>query len=88
MAAPTKVNPQVTDSVTSSNTMVLGSSPAMAASNLQQATAQAMSNGAQNATTAQQQAAILHQAATTVGATILFSIDTASVAKGTSVIYK
>ena len=88
MPQPKTVSSQVTDSVTSSNTMVLGSSPAMAASNLQQATAQAMSIGAQNSTTAQQQANIIQQAATTVGATLLYSIDTASTAKGTQIIYK
>ena len=55
MASPPAVNSQITDSVTQANVKVLGDSPAMALSNLYQATAQALSNAAHNATTSQQQ---------------------------------
>lgn len=64
MAFPTAVNSQITDSVTQSNTSVLGHIPATATGFLQQATAQALANAAHNATFAQQQANILAQAVT------------------------
>lgn len=83
MAYPTAVNDQITDSVTQANTKVLGDAPAIAMGNLFQATAQALSNAAHNATTSQQQSNITAQAATTMGVTILYSIDTASDAVGT-----
>lgn len=78
MAYPTAVNSQITDAVTQANVKVLGDAPAVALGNLYQATAQALSNAAHNATTAQQQATITMQAATTSGVTTLYSIDTAS----------
>jgi len=78
MAFPTSVNDQITDSVTQANVKVLGDAPAIALGNLYQATAQALSNAAHNATTAQQQATITMQAATTSGVTTLYSVDTAS----------
>jgi len=80
MAFPTAVNDQVTDSVTQSNVKVLADAPAMAMGTLYQATAQALSNAAHNATTAQQQAAVTAQAALTQGISTLYSIDTASAA--------
>ena len=87
MAYPTAVNNQITDSVTQVNTKVLGDAPAVALGNLYQATAQALANAAHNATTSQQQTNITAQAATTMGVTTLYSIDTASDAKGTKTIY-
>ncbi|TBR41728.1 glycerol-3-phosphate dehydrogenase [Marinomonas agarivorans] len=78
MAFPTAVNDQITDSVTQANVKVLGDAPAMSMGNLFQATSQALANAAHNATTAQQQTAITAQAATTMGVTTLYSIDTAS----------
>ncbi len=87
MAFPTAVNSQITDSITQANTKVLGDAPAMAMGNLFQATAQALANAAHNATTSQQQTNITAQAATTSGVTTLFSIDTASDARGTRAIY-
>lgn len=65
MAYPTSVNSQITDAVTQSSVQVLGDAPAQALGSLYQATAQALGLAAQNATTAQQQAAILAQAVTT-----------------------
>ena len=84
---PTAVNSQITDSVTQANTKVLGDAPAVALSNLYQATSQALSNAAHNATNAQQQNNVMAQAVTTMGVTTLYSIDTASTARGTSYIY-
>lgn len=72
------VNPQVTDSVTQANVKVLGDSPAIAMGNLYQATAQALANAAHNATAAQQQNYVTAQAATTMGVSTLYSIDTAA----------
>jgi hypothetical protein len=87
MAFPTAVNSQITDSVTQANTQVLGTAPAIAMGNLFQATAQALSNAAHNATTNQQQSNVTAQAATTMGVTMMYSIDTASDAVGTSKIF-
>lgn len=88
MAFPTAVNDQITDSITQSNTKVLGDAPAIAMGNLYQATSQALSNAAHNATATQQQAAIIAQAALTQGVSILYSIDTADSAVATSEMFK
>jgi hypothetical protein len=72
MAFPTAVNSQITDSVTQSNLKVLGDAPALALANLYQATAQALSNAAHNATALQQQNYVLAQAATASGISLLF----------------
>lgn len=85
MAFPTSVNDQITDSVTQVNTHVLGENPAVAMGDLYQATAQALSNAAHNATLSQQQSFVTDQAATTAGVSTLYSIDTASDAASTGV---
>jgi len=87
MAFPTAVNSQITDSVTQANTKVLGDAAAIAMGNFFQATSQALANAAHNATSSQQQSNITAQAATTMGVTTLYSIDTASDAVGTKQIY-
>ncbi len=87
MAFPTSVNDQITDSVTQANTKVLGDAPAVAMGNLFQATAQALANAAHNATSSQQQTNITAQAATTMGVTTLYSIDTASTGIATQKIF-
>ena len=86
MAFPTAVNNQITDSVTQANVQVLGTAPAVAMSNLYQATAQALANAAHNATVAQQQLFVTAQAATTMGVATLLSIDTAATGKATATI--
>ena len=86
-AFPTAVNGQITDAVTLVNTKVLGDAPAIAMGNLYQATAQALANAAHNATTAQQQSAVTAQAATTMGVSLLYSIDTASTGTATAAIF-
>ncbi len=78
MAFPTLVNGQITDSVTQANTKVLGDAPALALSNLYQATAQALSNAAHNATTSQAQTNVTAQAATTMGVATLYALDSAA----------
>jgi len=88
MAFPTSVNNQITDSVTQANVKVLGDAPAMAMGNLFQATSQALSNAAHNATLAQQQTNITAQAATTAGVALLYALDTASTGKATASILK
>lgn len=84
----TTVNSQITDAVTQANVKVLGDAPAIALGNLYQATAQALANAAHNATSAQQQAAITFQAATTMGVNVLYSIDTATTAIATAKIFQ
>ena len=86
MAYPTSVNNQITDSVTQANTKVLGDAPAVAMGNLFQATAQALSNAAHNATTSIQQTNVTAQAATTMGVATLYAIDTASTGVATKTI--
>ena len=86
MAFPTSVNNQITDSVTQANVEVLGDAPALSMGNLFQATSQALSNAAHNATSSQQQTAVTAQAATTMGVTTLYCVDTASTGKATSAI--
>lgn len=86
MAFPTSVNDQITDSVTQANVKVLGDAPAMAMGNLFQATSQALSNAAHNATQAQQQTNITAQAATTAGVALLYALDTATTGKATKAI--
>lgn len=81
MAYPTAVNNQITDAVTQANVQVLGDAPSIAMGNLYQATAQALSNAAHNATTAQQQMNVTAQAATTMGVAVLLSLNTASSGK-------
>lgn len=77
MAFPTSVNDQTTDSVTQSNVEVLGQAPAVAMGNLYQAVAQALGNAAHNATSAQLQAYVTAQAATTAGVAMLFGLEPA-----------
>jgi hypothetical protein len=88
MAFPTSVNSQITDSITQTSVKVLGDAPAMAMGNLYQATAQALSNAAHNATNSQQQLNVLSQAVTTMGVSTLYSIDTAAAGIGTSEILR
>lgn len=86
MAYPTAINNQITDSVTQANVQVLATSPAVAMSNLYQATAQALANAAHNATNAQQQNNITAQAATVMGVATLYSLDTSSTGLATQAI--
>lgn len=82
MAFPTGVNSQVTDAVTQTNVKVLGDAPAIALGNLIQATAQALSNAAHNATMAQQQSNITAQAATTAGVNLIHATVSGGAGRG------
>tara|TARA_B100001250_G_scaffold317330_1_gene279777 strand:- start:292 stop:930 length:639 start_codon:yes stop_codon:yes gene_type:complete len=88
MAFPTAVNNQITDSITQSNVKVIADAPAVAMGNLYQATSQALSNAAHNATTNQQQMGITMQAALVQGITTLYGIDVASGATPASHLYR
>ena len=88
MAFPTALNNQITDAVTQANVKVLGDSPAMAMGNFYNATGQALSNAAHNATSLQHQSNVTAQAATTMGVTSLLSLDTATAAKATKTVLK
>lgn len=71
------VNEQITDSITQTNTKVLGDLPAMAMGNFYASMGAALSNASMNATTAQQQAGITMQAATVQGVNSLTAIGSA-----------
>ncbi|MEB3703328.1 RebB family R body protein (plasmid) [Candidatus Bealeia paramacronuclearis] len=79
MAFPTSVNNQITDAVTQSNVKVLGESAAVALSNLYQSSANSLAQSIQNATFAQQQSNLIHQATTTQGINLIYAVDTAAV---------
>lgn len=79
MALPTAVNSQITDSVTQGNVKVLGDSPALSLSNLYQVISQSLGLAAQNSVFAQQHTNIVHQAATTQGVNLIYSIDTETI---------
>ena len=78
MAYPTAVNSQITDSIAQVNAEVLGVAPAMSMGELYQATSQALSNAAHNATTNQLNANVTGLAATAQGAATVLSVDNAS----------
>lgn len=78
MALDTAVNSQITDSVTQANVKTPGDSPALSMSNIYQVVSQSLGLSAQNAVEAQQQSNIIHQAATTQGVNLIYSIDTAT----------
>lgn len=84
MAVDTAVNAQVTDSVTQANVKVLCDSPALSLSNLYQMVSQSLGLAAQNAVMSQQQTNVIHQAATTQGVSLLYSVDTASTGVATT----
>ncbi|NQZ05614.1 MAG: RebB family R body protein [Algicola sp.] len=75
------VNETITDSITQVNTKVLADTPAMAMGNLYTAMGLAMSNSGMNATSAQQQAGIVMQAATVQGVNSLTAIGSAVIGR-------
>jgi len=81
MAYPTAVNDQVTDAITQVNSKVLGEAPAVSLGKLFQSAGQALAYTAYNGTSAQQNANVTGQAATTVGVAMIYSIDVGSIAK-------
>jgi len=83
MALPTPVNSQITDAVTQANVKVIADSPALSLSNLHQMVSQSLGLSAQNAVMSQQQTNIIHQASTTQGVNLIYSVDTEAVADAT-----
>ena len=88
MAYPTHVNDQITDSISQTNTKVLGDAPAVASGNLYVVTSQALANAAHNATNNQQQSYVTLQASTTQGVSTLLSANEAAAGAGTAKILK
>ncbi len=84
MAYPTLVNSQITDAVTQQNISVLASAPAMAMGTIYQSMAHSIGVLYQNATSAQQNAAICAQASTNMGVIQLYSAGTMAGAAATS----
>ncbi|MEM9374020.1 MAG: RebB family R body protein [Planctomycetota bacterium] len=81
---PTRVvDPKTVDSVTIANTKNLGDAPAMAMGQLFQGMSSAMQVATQNMVANQQQANVMHQAATTQGVSLLYTVDTAADANST-----
>lgn len=74
---PNTVDSSITDSVTQVNTKVIGDTPASAMGNLMMTTSQSLSVSGQNATTGQQQANVMHQAATVQGLNALMNTGNA-----------
>lgn len=77
MSKKLEVNEQITDSLTQTNTQVLGITPASAMGNLYTSMGLAMANLNSNAVSAQQQANIGMQAATVQGVNSLTAIGSA-----------
>ena len=84
MAEETTVNPQITDAVTQTNVKVLAEAPAMAMGAIYQSLAHATGILFENAVSAQQNAAVLAQAATNMGVMQLYSLNTAATAAATA----
>jgi len=80
MAFPTAVNDQITDAVTQANVKVSGDAPAMAMGAIYQSLAHATGILFENAVSAQQNAAMLAQAATNMGIMQIYSLGTAATA--------
>ncbi|MEC3877923.1 RebB family R body protein [Chryseobacterium salviniae] len=74
----TKVNDQITDSVTQANVKVVGESPAMAMASIYQSLAHSTGLMFENAVNAQNQQKILAQAAANQGIMQIYSLDTVS----------
>ncbi|QDT96849.1 RebB family R body protein [Gimesia aquarii] len=70
-----QVNSQIIDAITQSNVAVLGMAPAMAMGNLYQTMANSVAMASINAVYAQQQANIMHQAATAKSVEMLLSLQ-------------
>ena len=68
------VSPMITDAVTQTNLLVLGTAPAMAMGSLYQTLANSIAMASINAVYAQQQANMSYQAATVQGIAVLLSI--------------
>ncbi len=61
-----KLNGQITDAITQTNTQIVGEAPSMAMGNLYQTIGNSVAMAAANSVYAQQQANVTHQTASTV----------------------
>lgn len=68
------VNSMITDAVTQTNVLVVGTAPAVAMASLYQTLANSVAMASINAVYAQQQGNMAHQAATLEGIAVLLSI--------------
>ncbi|HYI72153.1 MAG TPA: RebB family R body protein [Skermanella sp.] len=87
MANHTPVNGQITDAVTQANVKVLGDAPAQALGTLYQVMSQSVGLSMQNAVNLQQSRNTINTAVTTQGVNLIYSMDVASDAVGTSDIF-
>jgi hypothetical protein len=71
---PTAVNAQVTDAITETAVMNIGSSPGSAMGALTQAISNALALASLNATHAQQQTFVIAESVTTTGSALILSI--------------
>jgi hypothetical protein len=72
--AEAKVPAMITDAVTQTNVLVVGTAPAMAMGSLYQTLANSVAMASMNAVFAQQQANMAHQAATIQGVALILSV--------------
>jgi hypothetical protein len=84
MAIPTPVNGQITDAVTQNSVQVIADAPAMAMGAIYQALAHSTAILFENAIAAQQQMAVIGQAATTQGVTQLYGVGSMGAAAAAS----
>jgi hypothetical protein len=70
-----ELNPQITDAITQTNVRVVGEAPAIAMGSLYQMIGNSIAMAAANAVYAQQQANVTLQAASTMGAAKLLSLN-------------
>lgn len=76
------VNPQITDSVTETNTMVVGVTPSQIMTNLMQMGAHVNGLSMQNAAVGQKQTNMIADASTTQGLSVLYNVSTSVDAQG------
>lgn len=74
MTAPTGVHPTITDSISQTNTEVVGLSPAVATSNLYNATSSSINIAIQNLTHAQHALNRILEATTSVGVKMILEV--------------
>ncbi len=75
---PSEPNSQIKDAVTATNVSICANTPAQAMGNLYQSVAHSAGLAAGNAVIGQQQANVIHQACTTLGTTMLYSLGAAA----------
>ena len=77
MPTQTRVNSQIADAIASTGLMVNGNASAQAIALLYQSMSHSAGLAAQNAVTMQQQSNLIHQATTTMGVSLIYTIGKA-----------